>query len=67
MSSECPKQAVNMSRCTCSYPGCPNHATCCDCLHSHLVKKQLPACCFPEAAEKTYDRSFAMFAKSWNL
>jgi hypothetical protein len=29
--------------------------------------KQLPACCFPDEVEKTYDRSFKTFAKAWNL
>jgi hypothetical protein len=29
--------------------------------------KQLPACCFPDDVEKTYDRSFRAFAKAWNL
>jgi hypothetical protein len=29
--------------------------------------KQLPGCCFPDDAEKTYDRSFRAFAKAWNL
>jgi len=24
-------------------------------------------CCFPPEAEKTYDRSFAAFAKAWDL
>lgn len=67
MANTCPNHDLNMSRCNCSYPGCPSHALCCECLHSHLAKKQLPACCFPEAVEKTYDRSFKAFAKAWNL
>jgi hypothetical protein len=29
--------------------------------------KELPACCFPNDVEKTYDRSFRAFAKAWNL
>jgi hypothetical protein len=29
--------------------------------------KQLPACCFPDDVEKTYDRSFSAFAKAWSL
>jgi len=29
--------------------------------------KELPACCFPDNVEKTYDRSFKAFAKAWNL
>lgn len=40
---------------------------CCDCISYHLASRQLPGCCFPPDAEKTYDRSFEMFAKAWNL
>jgi hypothetical protein len=29
--------------------------------------KELPACCFPDEVEKTYDRSFGAFAKAWGL
>jgi hypothetical protein len=36
---------------------------CCECLHYHLKNRQLPACCFPDDVEKTYDRSFERFAK----
>jgi hypothetical protein len=28
---------------------------------------ELPACCFPDNIERTYDRSFKAFAKAWNL
>jgi len=63
---ECKKKR-NDGFCTCTYPGCENHGICCDCLQSHLKNKQLPACCFPPEVEKTYDRSFASFAKAWNL
>ena len=67
MPKECPNFEKNMKRCTCTYPGCVNHAVCCDCLHSHLANKELPGCCFPPEAERTYDRSFAAFAKAWKL
>ena len=49
--------------CPCTYPGCPNHAKCCECLRYHLARQELPGCCFPPEIEKTYDRSFARFAK----
>jgi len=32
-----------------------------------LAIKELPACCFPDDVEKTYDRSFKAFAKAWGL
>lgn len=64
---DCEKKSENMERCTCSYSGCSRKGNCCDCLHYHLKMKQLPGCCFSSEAEKTYDRSFEAFAKSWNL
>lgn len=63
---ECKKQA-NLKSCTCSYPGCSRKGVCCDCLQYHLKNKQLPGCCFPDKAEKSYDRSFEAFAKAWEL
>ncbi|HOQ04609.1 MAG TPA: DUF6485 family protein [Anaerohalosphaeraceae bacterium] len=63
---EC-KQQKNLKFCSCSYPGCDRKGICCECLQYHLKNRQLPGCCFPPAAEKTYDRSFAAFAKAWNL
>jgi hypothetical protein len=63
---ECKKQA-NLENCNCSYAGCPRQGVCCDCISHHLASKQLPACCFPDEIEKTYDRSFSAFAKAWNL
>ncbi len=62
---ECKKE-VNLKRCTCTYP-CEQKGTCCDCLAYHLRSRQLPGCCFPPKAEKTYDRSFEAFAKAWGL
>ena len=62
---ECKKEQ-NIANCTCTY-SCGTKGMCCDCISSHLSKKQLPGCCFPPDAEKTYDRSFAMFAKAWKL
>lgn len=67
MVKDCANEDVNMLRCTCTYPGCPNHALCCECLHSHFAKQELPGCCFPPEVEKTYDRSFRAFVRAWNL
>jgi len=63
---EC-KQDKNMKRCNCTYAGCDKKGVCCDCLQFHLKMKELPACCFPDEIEKTYDRSFKAFAKAWGL
>ncbi|MHC4114455.1 MAG: DUF6485 family protein [Planctomycetota bacterium] len=63
---EC-KQDEHMQTCTCTYQGCSRKGICCECLSYHLASRQLPGCCFPESVEKTYDRSFAAFAKAWKL
>lgn len=57
----CERVAENNAKCNCSYPGCPKHGKCCECLHYHLSMDQLPACCFPDDVEKNYDRSFKAF------
>ena len=63
---ECRKQA-NLKDCGCTYNSCDKRGTCCECISSHLASRQLPGCCFPPEAEKTYDRSFKAFAKAWKL
>jgi hypothetical protein len=62
---EC-KKAKNEKGCTCTYQ-CSRRGICCECIAAHLQKRQLPGCCFPPDAEKTYDRSFEAFAKAWKL
>jgi hypothetical protein len=63
---ECKKDR-NRDDCICSYDPCSRKGVCCDCLQFHLKSHQLPGCCFPIVAEKTYDRSFAAFAKAWGI
>jgi len=63
---ECKKQE-NLANCGCTYTSCDKQGICCECLVYHLKSKQLPGCCFPPDAEKTYDRSFEAFAKAWNI
>lgn len=53
----------NKKKCNCTYEPCPRKGACCQCLSYHLENRELPACCFPDEAEKTYDRSFAHFAE----
>jgi hypothetical protein len=62
MLMECKKEK-NLETCNCSYAGCSRKGVCCDCLRYHLAMRQLPACCFPDDVEKTYDRSFERFAE----
>jgi hypothetical protein len=59
---ECNKSR-NSKACNCSYEPCSRKGVCCDCLRYHLASRELPACCFPKAAERTYDRSFEHFAR----
>lgn len=63
---ECKKDR-NKDACTCSHDECSRHGICCECLQYHLKNRQLPGCCFPPAVERTDARSFAAFAKAWNL
>lgn len=59
---EC-KKTRNAKSCACTYDPCSRRGVCCDCLTYHLQMRQLPGCCFPPDAERTYDRSFEHFAK----
>ncbi len=59
---ECKKEQ-NLKACNCSYEPCSRKGLCCDCISYHLKSRQLPACCFPDSAEGTYDRSFKHFAR----
>ncbi|MBN2460145.1 MAG: hypothetical protein JXB60_00950 [Candidatus Cloacimonetes bacterium] len=57
---ECPNKSVNLKACNCTYP-CGKKGNCCTCVKYHRSLGQLPACYFPDDAEKTYDRSIAYF------
>jgi hypothetical protein len=59
---ECNK-TKNLEACTCTYDGCSRKGMCCECISYHLKSRQLPGCCFPADAERTYNRSFKHFAK----
>jgi hypothetical protein len=59
---ECNKER-NLEACNCTYEPCPRKGACCDCIRYHLQNRELPACCFPDSAERTWDRSFAHFAR----
>jgi hypothetical protein len=59
---ECKKEQ-NLPKCNCSYDPCARKGICCECLQYHLKGRQLPGCCFPADAERTYDRSFEHFAR----
>jgi hypothetical protein len=57
------KQARNLKSCRCTYDPCSRKGTCCDCISYHLRMRELPGCCFPASAERSYDRSFEHFAR----
>jgi len=59
----CSNKEANLKTCNCTYPGCPRHGICCECLSYHLSTKEVPACFFPPEAEKTYDRSIQHFIR----
>ena len=62
--STCVNTKRNSATCNCTYPGCPRHGTCCECLAYHRKMGELPACYFDKAAEKTYDRSFENYMRA---
>jgi hypothetical protein len=59
---EC-KKDTNLASCNCSWPSCSRKGACCDCITYHRESRELPACMFPEEAERSYDRTFEHFAK----
>lgn len=59
---EC-KMEKNLQMCPCTYEPCSRKGVCCDCITYHLKLRELPGCCFPEDAERSYDRSFEHFAQ----
>jgi hypothetical protein len=59
---ECNKEK-NLRICNCTYTPCSRKGICCDCISYHLKMRELPACAFPAAAERTFDRSFEHFAR----
>lgn len=58
------KNGANLEACTCTYESCPRKGSCCDCVDYHRRNGELPGCYFPPEAERTYDRSFANFARA---
>lgn len=57
------KKDQNLKACNCTYEPCSRKGTCCDCMRYHLRMRELPACCFPDDAERTFDRTFEHFAR----
>ena len=60
------KQETNKQNCNCTYSGCPRHGICCECLKYHLSRRELPGCVFPDDVERSWDRSFQRFIKTYS-
>ncbi len=60
--ANCGNAADNLDNCNCTYD-CSRKGNCCQCVLYHRNRGELPACYFPETAEKTYDRSIAHFIR----
>lgn len=60
---QCPRTKINTKFCTCTYQGCSKHGLCCECLHYHRQRGELPACYFTEEEERTYNRSIEFFVQ----
>jgi len=52
---------INLYNCTCTYEPCERKGRCCECIVYHRRLDELPACLFPKAVEKTFDRSIERF------
>ena len=53
----------NIAKCNCTYDPCSRKGNCCECIAYHVRSRELPACCFSEEAEATFDRSFEHFSR----
>lgn len=63
MTRHCESKERNLAHCNCTYEACPRKGLCCECLSYHLRMRELPACCFSDDVERTYDRSFERFIR----
>jgi len=61
---EC-KVEPNKAKCNCTYEPCARKGICCECVTYHRQSGELPACYFPDDAERTYDRSIEMFNRTY--
>ncbi|WP_147821455.1 DUF6485 family protein [Salidesulfovibrio onnuriiensis] len=59
---QCPRYQINEKYCNCTY-SCDKHALCCECLHYHRQRGELPACYFTSDEEKMYNRSIEFFVQ----
>ncbi|MFH0964050.1 MAG: DUF6485 family protein [Planctomycetota bacterium] len=62
--AECRNHETNLRDCGCTYPGCSRKGYCCECIAYHRAAGEIPGCLFPPAAEQTFDRSAAAYARA---
>ncbi|SDB51557.1 hypothetical protein SAMN05660653_02554 [Desulfonatronum thiosulfatophilum] len=62
-SSQCPRIKINTKFCTCTSVDCPKHGLCCECLHYHRQRNELPGCYFTSEEEKSLNRSIEFFVQ----
>ena len=60
---DCLRLKTNLERCNCSYEPCSRKGNCCECIAYHLRLGELPACCFTDQQERTYNRSISYFVQ----
>ena len=54
----------NKLDCDCTYPGCPRHGKCCECVAHHRdTEGGFPGCFFTKEGEALWDRSFEALMK----
>lgn len=59
-------QEKNTRTCNCTYEPCSRKGLCCECISYHWAgRREMPACFFPDNAERTYDRSLSHFLAVW--
>jgi hypothetical protein len=62
---ECNRER-NVQSCNCTYEPCPRKGLCCECIRYHWRMHELPACLFPDDAERTWDRSVEHFVRLYS-
>jgi hypothetical protein len=60
--ADCPSQAKNRQKCTCTYD-CERRGRCCECVDYHRRMGEIPGCFFTAKGEKLWDRSVAAFVR----
>lgn len=54
----------NNRACTCTYPGCPRHGKCCECVAYHRDHEGgIPGCFFSKEGEALWQRDLKTFFK----